>query len=200
MARNPSHGPGLTIYLARHGQTEWNVTGRRQGRLDSPLTALGLQQAAQNAELLSDEGIDAVFASPLGRAGRTASIIGSTLGLAVTVLDELAEIDHGLWSGLTSVEIDAGWPGQRGLRERNKYGFRFPSGESYSDGDVRAARALAEVARTGVRRPLLVSHEMIGRMLLRQLGVPDALATRQPSDVVYRVQTGGTVERLTSAN
>ncbi|MER7248464.1 histidine phosphatase family protein [Kribbella sp. NPDC000426] len=200
MARHPGDCPGLTIYLARHGQTEWNVAGRRQGRLDSPLTDLGLQQAGQNAVLLSDEGIDAAFASPLERAERTASIIGSTLGLGVTVLDELAEIDHGLWSGLTSLEIDAGWPGQRGVRERDKYEFRFPSGESYADGDVRAGRALAEVARRGVRRPLLVSHEMIGRMLLRQLGVPDALGTRQPSDVVYRVQADGTVERLTSAN
>lgn len=199
MANHSSRGAGLTIYLARHGQTEWNVAGRRQGRLDSPLTPLGLQQAARNAELLSAEGIDAVFASPLGRARETASIIGATLGLTVQVLDDLAEIDHGLWSGLGSAEIDAGWPGQRALRERGKYAFRFPDGERYADGDVRAGRALAEVARTGVRRPVLVSHEMIGRMLLRQLGVPDALETQQPSDVVYRVHTGGLAERLTRA-
>jgi probable phosphoglycerate mutase len=83
-------------------------------------------------------------------------------------------------------------------RERDKYGFRFPEGESYADGEARAGRVLAEVEPAGVR-PLLVSHEMIRRMLLRRLGVPDALATRQPSDVVYRVRTGGTVERLTSA-
>lgn len=51
-----------------------------------------------------------------------------------------------------------------------------------------------------MRRPVLVSHEMIGRMLLRQLGVPDALESGQPSDVVYRVRRGGTVERLSSAN
>ncbi|TDW17156.1 histidine phosphatase family protein [Kribbella kalugense] len=197
MANHPSGRPSLTIYLARHGQTEWNVTGRRQGGLDSPLTPLGLQQAARNAELLSAEGIDAVFASPLGRAHETASIIGSTLGLTVQVLDDLAEIDHGLWSGLGSAEIDAGWPGQRAVRERDKYAFRFPDGESYADGAVRAGRALAEVARTDVRRPVLVSHEMIGRMLLRQLGVPDALESRQPSDVVYRVRTGGLAEGLT---
>lgn len=199
MANHPSGRAGLTIYLARHGQTEWNVAGRRQGRLDSPLTPLGLQQAARNAELLSTEGIDAVFTSPLGRAHRTASIIGSALGLTVQVLDDLAEIDHGLWSGLGSAEIDAGWPGQRAVRERDKYAFRFPDGESYADGDVRGGRALAEVARTGVRRPVLVSHEMIGRMLLRQLGVPDALESRQPSDVVYRVHAGGSAERLTRA-
>jgi probable phosphoglycerate mutase len=67
MAGNSGNRPGLTVYLARHGQTEWNAAGRRQGRLDSPLTALGLQQAAQNAELLSAQGIDAIFASPVGR-------------------------------------------------------------------------------------------------------------------------------------
>jgi probable phosphoglycerate mutase len=46
---------------------------------------------------------------------------------------------------------------------------------------------------------LLVSHEMIGRMLLRRLGVPDALGTRQPSDVVYRVRAGGVLEGLSSS-
>jgi len=58
---------------------------------------------------------------------------------------------------------------------------------------------LAEIGQSGVRRPLLVSHEMIGRMLLRQLGVPDALGTRQPSDVVYRVHADGSVEGLQSS-
>lgn len=199
MAGRTGSGAGLTTYLARHGQTEWNIAGRRQGRLDSPLTARGLEQAHQNGYLLSDEGIDAVFTSPLGRAHRTATIIASALGLTVQVVDDLAEIDHGLWSGLGSAEIDARWPGQRALREENKYTFRFPEGESYADGEVRAGRALAEISGYGVRRPLLVSHEMIGRMLLRQLGVPDALSTRQPSDVVYRVRPGGLAERLASS-
>jgi len=46
---------------------------------------------------------------------------------------------------------------------------------------------------------LLVSHEMIGRMLLKQLGVADALHLGQPSDVVYRVGSGGEIDRLTAA-
>jgi probable phosphoglycerate mutase len=195
MARGNRDSPGLT-YLARHGQTEWNVAGRRQGRLDSPLTPLGLAQAHRNAALLAGESIDAVFASPLGRANTTASIIAGELGLSVHIVDDLAEIDHGLWSGLGSAEIDARWPGQRAVREREKYTYRFPGGESYADGEARAERALSTVRRSGARRPLIVSHEMIGRMLLRCLGVPDALATRQPSDVIYRVGPGGVVERL----
>ncbi|HEY3561810.1 MAG TPA: histidine phosphatase family protein [Kribbella sp.] len=199
MARHPRHSPGLTVYLARHGQTEWNVAGRRQGRLDSPLTPHGVEQANRNARLLAGEGIDAVFSSPLGRAHRTATVISSELGLPMLIADDLAEIDHGSWSGLTTTEIDARWPGERAAREQDKYTFRFPAGESYADAEVRAGRALAEIAQSGVRRPLVVSHEMIGRMLLRQLGVPEALGMRQPSDVVYRVQAGGTAERLTTA-
>ncbi|MET9274012.1 histidine phosphatase family protein [Kribbella sp. NPDC003557] len=198
MARSPGRDPGLT-YLARHGQTEWNVTGRRQGRLDSPLTPLGVEQARRNALLLTGEGIDAVFTSPLGRARTTASILAAQLGLDVRVVDDLAEIDHGSWSGLGPAEIDTRWPGQREVRERQKYTYRFPGGESYADGEVRAARVLEEIGRSGVRRPLLVSHEMIGRMLLRRLGVPDALGSRQPSEVVYRVAADGMAERLSSS-
>ena len=186
-----------TVYLARHGQTEWNVEGRRQGRLDSPLTPHGLLQAQRNADLLGNHQIDAVFTSPLSRSRRTAEILAPAL--PVEVLNDLAEIAHGAWSGLTSAEIDGIWPGMRAAREQDKYTFRFPGGESYADADVRAGRALAEIARRGARRPLVVSHEMIGRMLLRQLGVADALHLGQPSDVVYRVGSGGEIDRLTAA-
>jgi broad specificity phosphatase PhoE len=175
------------VCLARHGQTQWNVEGRKQGRLDSPLTPEGLAQVRRNAALLSNEPVDGIFASPLGRAYTTAEIFATALRLPVQVVEELSELDHGEWSGLTAQEIEAGWPGQMGVRERGKYDFRFPGGESYADADFRAGRALAEVARSGARRPLLVSHEMIGRMLLKQLGVEDVLSLGQPSGVIYRV-------------
>jgi broad specificity phosphatase PhoE len=198
VAGHHRYSPGVTfdvVYLARHGQTEWNVAGRRQGRLDSPLTALGVRQAQLNASLLRLHSIDAVVTSPLGRARRTADVFGEALGLPVQVVDDLAEVDHGEWSGLTSAEIDGRWPGQRAVREQAKYTFRFPGGESYADAEVRAARALAAI---GVPRPLIVSHEMIGRLLLPQLGVPDALSTRQPSDVIYQVRPKGELNRLIS--
>jgi len=83
--------------------------------------------------------------------------------------------------------------------QRGKYDYRFPGGESYADADVRAGQALAEVARSGAHRPLLVSHEMIGRMLLKQLGVEDALGLDQPSEVVYRVSSSGVIGRLARA-
>jgi len=190
------------VYLARHGQTEWNVAGRRQGRLDSPLTPHGLLQAQRNAALVKREQIDAVFSSPLGRARRTAEILAEALGMRVQVVDDLAEVAHGEWSGLTSAEIDAGWPGQRAVRSQDKYVYRFPGGESYADADSRATRALDGIARLGSRRPLLVSHEMIGRLLMKQLAALSAeaaLLRDQPSDVVYRVTADAPIERLTSA-
>jgi broad specificity phosphatase PhoE len=71
------------VLLARHGQTEWNVLGRRQGQLDSPLTAMGLAQARRHAETLAAEAYDAIFTSPLGRAATTAAIIGDTTGVPI---------------------------------------------------------------------------------------------------------------------
>ncbi|MFG1621115.1 histidine phosphatase family protein [Kribbella sp. NPDC049227] len=202
-----SPGPGVlvlfdAVYLARHGQTEWNVEGRRQGRLDSPLTPHGLLQAQRNAALVSDEQIDAVFTSPLGRARRTAEILADALELPVRVVDDLAEVAHGEWSGLTSAEIDSAWPGQRAAREKDKYAFRFPGGENYADAELRAVRALERIAATGSLRPLLVSHEMIGRLLVKQLvalSVEEALRRDQPSEVVYRIASDGLIDRLTSA-
>jgi broad specificity phosphatase PhoE len=187
------------VYLARHGQTEWNVEARKQGRLDSPLTPRGLAQVRRSAELVHREPVDAIYASPLGRAYTTGEVFATALGLPLHVLDDLSELDHGEWSGLTAQEIEEGWPGQLSVRQRRKYDYRFPGGESYADADVRAGRALAEIARSGARRPLLVSHEMIGRMLLQQLGVGEVLRLRQPSDVVYRVSSSGEVSRLTIA-
>jgi probable phosphoglycerate mutase len=180
-----------TVYLARHGQTLWNTQGRRQGQLDSPLTALGREQVQRNAKLLAAEPIDAVFASPLGRARESAQVLAASFGLPVVVLGELGEVDHGEFAGLTRAEIESAYPGQLDARDRDKYGYRFPGGESYADADLRARRALALVADSGARRPLLVSHEMIGRMLLKNLAGlsgEDALRLNQPWDVVYRVR------------
>jgi len=172
-----------------------------RARLDSPLTAEGARQVRRNAVVVRGERVDALFSSPLGRALTSAAAFAATLGMPVTVLDELSEVDHGELSGLTRAEIAAAWPGQAEARARDKYLYRFPRGESYADADVRAGRALARIARSGARAPLLVSHEMIGRMLLKNLAGLDpgaALGRTHPWDVVYKVRPApGTIEVLT---
>jgi probable phosphoglycerate mutase len=178
------------VFLVRHGQTEWNLQRRMQGRYDSALTGAGVRQAQRLAAVLRPHGVDAVFASPLGRAVATAEIIGGGLGLSVTVVDELSEVHHGQFAGLTVEEVRARHADEWGRRASDKYTWTFPGGESYADADVRAGHALRRIGGSAARRPTIVSHEMIGRMLQRHLlGVSgrQALSYGQPNDVVYRI-------------
>ncbi|MGH8982221.1 MAG: histidine phosphatase family protein, partial [Acidimicrobiales bacterium] len=178
------------VFLVRHGETEWNRLGRRQGRLDSPLTDLGLVQAQEVAARAASLRIDAVFSSPLGRAATTAAIIAKPHRHEVVLIDHLQEIDHGDWSGLTNAEIDGRYPGERQRRAADHYWWRFPNGESYADADSRAAKALRRIRDANCLQPHLVTHEMFGRMLLRNLlglDPAEALAKDHPHDVIYEV-------------
>ncbi|MDJ0768931.1 MAG: histidine phosphatase family protein [Ilumatobacter sp.] len=157
-----------TWLLARHGRTEWNVEGRRQGRLDSPLTPDGHRDAERIATLAAGRAVDRVLSSPLGRAHATAVIVGDRIGVGVTMLDDLAELDHGDLSGLTDAEIETRFPGVLAQRTRDKYRWRFPGGESYADAAGRAAQAIEQIGDRS-RRPLVVAHEMIARMLMMHL-------------------------------
>jgi broad specificity phosphatase PhoE len=176
--------------VVRHGETEWNRMGRRQGQLDSPLTEDGWRHAETVADLCAALGADSVFSSPLGRARATADVVGSRLSLPVVVISDLAEIDHGAFAGLTNDEIEARHPGELARRAQSRYTWSFPGGESYADADVRAGAALDAVAATGATSPVLVTHEMIGRMLLRtllRLDPQDALERSLPHGSVIEV-------------
>lgn len=94
----------------RHGESEWNAIRRWQGWADPPLSELGERQATVAARAVG--GVDAVVASDLQRAHRTASIIAHEIGVGPIVVDaSLRERDAGPWTGLTRVEIEREWPG-----------------------------------------------------------------------------------------
>jgi probable phosphoglycerate mutase len=178
------------VFIVRHGETEWNVEGRRQGQLDSPLTEAGRSSAQQVSVLLSELDPDALYSSPLGRAWSTALIIDAALGLGVRSEGGLSEIDHGELGGLTNDEIEDSHPGLLAERRAGLQGWRFPGGESYADGDLRAAAALSHIEATFSRRPVLVTHEMIARMLVRNLlglGTDEALNLSFTQGAVYLV-------------
>lgn len=178
------------VFVARHGETQWNYEGRRQGQLDSPLTDRGMAQAANLAQVAATQSVDGIFTSPLGRARLTAATIGATVGVAAEVLIELAEVHHGNFAGLTNEEIEDRHPGVLDQRASNKYSWRFPGGESYCDADGRGYAALQQVQALGSRRPLLITHEMVGLMLLRRLlDLPpeDALARSIPQGVILQI-------------
>ncbi|MBO9625642.1 MAG: histidine phosphatase family protein [Microbacterium sp.] len=181
------------LFLARHGQTAWNIQHRLQGQLDSPLTADGIRQAEATAIRLSGSGILTVCTSPLGRALHTATIIAEQLGAELVEVPELAEVHHGDMAGMTWEEIDELYPTARADRSANRYGWAFPGGESYAQARVRARHALSACGWAASGAPLLVTHEMIGRMLraeLRGLDPYSALALRHPHGIVFEIDRG----------
>ena len=100
------------IYLFRHGETEWNTEGRRQGHRNSPLTSRGKLQAKNNAHCLQQNSSLAepvlVYSSPLGRAKDTTTIILNELGISINSIiydDRLMESSFGKWEGLTDHEV-----------------------------------------------------------------------------------------------
>ena len=98
------------ILLVRHGESEWNQSGRWQGQADPPLTERGRRQSAHAAHNLGD--VDAIASSDLERALDTARIIATALGLGPVQCEPgLRERDVGEWSGLTRAEIHRQWPG-----------------------------------------------------------------------------------------
>lgn len=158
-----------TIVFVRHGETEWNRSGRWQGHADIPLSAAGREQARQLAIRLiaAGERFDQIYASDLGRALETAQIIGEQLGMPVHPLIELREMHIGGWSGLTSDEIRAQFPDEW---VRYEAGGDFPRGghgETLADFRRRVMGVVEELVGTHPRERLLIAtHGGIVRSVL----------------------------------
>jgi broad specificity phosphatase PhoE len=197
MIPSPLNLSGAEIYLLRHGETEWNVAGRFQGRLDSPLTDRGIAQAEACGRLLSATSgkVDAMFASPLGRTRQTDSIIRLFGSYPDTQWESrLEEVSVGSWDGLTHVDIDACWPGLLDGTTPFNWFFRSPDGESYDAATARVSAWLHDLAGVVVA----VSHGLVGRLIRGvYLGLTedDALSLPVPQDVIWRM-AGGRVEAI----
>ena len=93
----------ISIYLIRHGETQWSITGQHTGRTDIPLTAHGESQARELEKSLSDIRFSHVLTSPQQRAQRTCQLAG--LSSIATIEADLAEWDYGDYEGQRSVDI-----------------------------------------------------------------------------------------------
>ena len=157
------------LYLVRHGQTESSARLAYSGRSDIALTTEGREQARRAAEQLADAGIDAVFSSPLSRARDTAQAIAEATGAPLTVDERLTEIDYGRFEGVDRA-------GARELVGRafedwraDPFGAPVPGMESLPDALERARAATADVL-AAARRPAIVGHQGILRIVLIALG------------------------------
>jgi broad specificity phosphatase PhoE len=168
-----------------------------QGRMDSPLTELGIEQARRMGGILKGLA-DAperwrVICSPLGRTLRTAEIVCETIGLGCQIEtdDRLMEIDVGDWEGLNGDEIEAVTPG---ARSEPGWLLSAPRGETWETASARVAAWLAEHDEADGTLRLVVSHGITGRILraLYEGEGPEGLwdVAAPPQDAVFRLWQG----------
>lgn len=152
------------IYLARHGETEWSITGQHTGLTDLPLTAQGEHNARRLGERLKGLRVGTVLTSPLQRARRTCELAG--FGPRAEVDPELVEWNYGDYEGRRTVDIRQERPGWSLFRDG------CPGGESVQDLGARADRVIARV-RTANGGVLIVGHRHFLSVLgARWVGLP----------------------------
>lgn len=156
-----------TVYLIRHGETDWNREGRWQGHEDIPLNKIGKQQAALLAQHLGKQGVrfDVIYSSDLTRAYQTAWEVGAVMKEPVKLLPPLREIDMGTWSGMTREEIKQQHPVEYTLLER---------GEDIPRGGAETLAALRD----------------------RVTSVIDAIVAQHPGETLAFVTHGGPVRMM----
>lgn len=179
----------LTVYVARHGQTDWNRDGRIQGGTDNPLNATGREQAAALGRALADVKLDAVYTSSHQRARQTAEVFEGRA--PIRAMDELRERFFGKFEGANDKDatIVADWNARRFT-----WDDAMDGGETLESQSRRAEAALRQIR---ARHPeggtvLLVGHGGINPLLVSHLiGVAPqegARAINQGNDEIYRIE------------
>jgi broad specificity phosphatase PhoE len=135
------------VILARHGETEWNLSGRIQGYGDSPLTPLGGEQSRRVAERVASMKISAVYASSSGRARDMGELIAAQHGLPVTLVEDLRERCYGCYEGLTLAEIREkdGAALAKWLSHPNREQLAPPGGETQAEMSQRVMAAVRDI-------------------------------------------------------
>ncbi|WP_088348567.1 MULTISPECIES: histidine phosphatase family protein [Rhodomicrobium] len=154
------------LYLVRHGETEWSLTGQHTSRTDLPLTAKGEEESRALAPWLGFVAFERVFTSPMQRAKRTCELAG--LGARAEVEPDLAEWDYGDYEGKRTVDIRQQHPDWDVFRDG------CPHGETPEQISARADRLIARLgSMTG--NIALFSHGQFGPALAaRWIGLPVA--------------------------
>ncbi|SIO09174.1 bifunctional nucleoside/nucleotide kinase/histidine phosphatase family protein [Halodesulfovibrio marinisediminis] len=155
------------LYLARHGQTEYNVMDRIGG--DSSLTELGHKQAKALGEYFKGQEINYVFTSMKRRSRQTAQyVVDNMPNCTVIPLLEFDEIDAGVCENLRYAEIKEQYPDIALERSEDKYGYVYPKGEGYITLKERVDRGLKKALflSGNAERVLIVGHQAINRMIL----------------------------------
>ncbi len=175
-----------TIYIVRHGQTEWNILGKTQGHGDSDLTAKGREQAELLAGSMTKYPIDYIYSSDLGRAYQTAEIIGNKLNVQIEKTEALREMNFGTWEGRIIKDIMEEDP-ELYRRWRNEpHLAKIPQGETLDEIKERTDAFIKEInEKYDGKHIVLVTHSLCARIML--LSFLDSSVQN-----IYRINQGNT--------
>ncbi|MFZ1078858.1 MAG: histidine phosphatase family protein [Methylovirgula sp.] len=161
----------MKLILTRHGHVDGIDPERFRGRTDLPLTELGRGQvkavAARIAALWTPA---AIYTSPMSRCVATGDAIAQACGVERRILDDLNDLDYGLWQWETYEAVSRAWPEQFAAWKSTPHLIRFPDGDSLQDLVARTANAVRFVlSRHAAETVVLVGHDSVNRALLLQL-------------------------------
>ena len=152
------------VYLVRHGQTAWTISGQHTGHTDIPLTEQGEQEARRLQDLLKNIDFAKIYTSPLQRARRTGELAG--FGAIEQADPDLMEWDYGDYEGRRTADIRAERPGWRLFQDG------CPGGETLAQISLRADRVIGRV-RDLENNALIFAHSDILRVIIaRWLNLP----------------------------
>ena len=158
------------IIIIRHGETEWNKTGRFQGHSDVPLSAEGRAQAAALGKNLVVDHVDAIYASDLTRAMETAAPLAQRFGLEVISDPLLRELNFGSWEGRNFNDVNAENPDAMKTFYNDPERVNIPDSEPFPEFQQRVAGRVREiVAQERGKRIVIVSHGASIRILFADI-------------------------------
>lgn len=173
------------ILFLRHGQTDWNVEFRYQGRTDVPLNAKGEFQARNVSHRLASWKPDSILISPLVRAYRTAEIVTGAWKNPpeMKVLSQLQEISFGNWEGHSIGDVISQYKDIYNMWRENPGKVTPPGGESFEDALKRAYSVISAIDSCEGQKCLVVTHGGLIRVILSAL-------LDIPSSVVWKFRLG----------
>jgi broad specificity phosphatase PhoE len=182
----------IKIYIARHGETTWNVEGRIQGRSDPGLSPKGEQQSLALLDHLKNRSLSAIYTSNLQRSILTAQPIANHFGLPIRKESGLDEIAFGILEGRNLYQFDEVTQSEWRRFKDDRFNYRIPGAENYTDVANRIKPFIEKTLRDHEgQEVLIVGHRVVNRLLigtLMEFPIEWVLKIEQTHDCLYLIQ------------
>ncbi|MGE8203011.1 histidine phosphatase family protein [Heyndrickxia sp. NPDC080065] len=157
----------LTLYITRHGETEWNIQNRMQGWGDSELTENGIGNAVSLGGRLKEVKFKAIYSSPSKRTRVTAELIRGIKNIPIVYDEKLKEINMGEWEGKTKSYIIDHYPNEYHLFWNAPHLYHSDNGENFIDLQIRVLKAIDTIKEQNTSgNILIVTHSVVIKMIL----------------------------------